>query len=411
MPMPRWFALGWWRSSPLNIERTAQLEAANKELHNEITERTRAEEALRESEARKRAILESALDCIISIDHEGRIIEFNAAAEKAFGYHRAEVLGKQLAETIIPTSLRDRHRQGMAHYLATGEGPILGKRIEMPAMRADGTEFPAELAVTRIALEGPPMFTAYLRDISHRKRAEEKFRLAVESAPNAMVMVNQEGKIVLVNSQTEKLFGYQRDALIGQAVDILVPNKFRDAHPQYRAGFFAHPQVRPMGAGRELHGLRKEGAEFPVEIGLNPIETDEGTWVLSAIVDISERKRAEEENKKLQAQMQHAQKLESLGVLAGGIAHDFNNLLVGILGNAGLALMDLAPESPVRRTVQNIEVAALRTAELTKQLLAYSGKGKFHVQPLNLSRLVEEITHLLKPAVRTGRQAGALHDR
>ena len=99
-------------------------------------------------------------------------------------------------------------------------------------MRADGTEFPAELAINRIALEGPPMFTACLRDISDRKRAEDRFRLAVESAPNAMVMVNQEGKIVLVNVQTEKVFGYHREELIGQAVDILVPNRFRDAHPQ-----------------------------------------------------------------------------------------------------------------------------------------------------------------------------------
>jgi PAS domain S-box-containing protein len=381
------------------VERTAQLEAANQELQNEIAEHRRAEEALRESEARKRAILESALDAIISIDHEGTIVEFNAAAEKVFGYSRAEVLGRQLAETIIPPSLRERHRRGVAHYLATGEGPVLGKRIEMPAMRANGAEFPVELAVTRIDLEGSRMFTAYLRDISDRKRAEARFRLAVESAPNAMVMVSQEGKIVLVNSQTEKLFGYQREELIGQSVDILVPNKFRAAHPQHRADFFADPQARGMGAGRDLYAQRKDGSEFPVEIGLNPIETDEGTWVLSAIVDITERKRAEEERKRLEDQMQHAQKLESLGVLAGGIAHDFNNLLVSILGNAGLALMDLAPESPARRTVQAIEAAALRTAELTRQLLAYSGKGKFLVQPLDLTLLVEEISHLLMVSI------------
>ena len=131
-----------------------------------------AERARLESEARKGAILEAALDCIISIDHEGRVIDFNPAAEQTFGYSRAQVVGKEMAELLIPPGLRERHRRGMAHYLATGEGPVLGKRIEMPAMRADGTEFPIELAVTRIQLDGPPMFTAYVRDLTEHKRAE-----------------------------------------------------------------------------------------------------------------------------------------------------------------------------------------------------------------------------------------------
>ena len=147
----------------------------------DVTEQRRAENDLRRSEARKSAILETALDCIITMDHEGKVVEFNPAAEKTFGYSRAEVFGRELAEFLIPPSLRERHRRGMARYLATGEGPVLGQRLELPAQRADGTEFPVELAITRIPTDGPPLFTAYLRDISEAKRAEQhrNVRLAV----------------------------------------------------------------------------------------------------------------------------------------------------------------------------------------------------------------------------------------
>ncbi|HXN49258.1 MAG TPA: PAS domain S-box protein, partial [Bryobacteraceae bacterium] len=139
-------------------------------------ERTLAEEATRESEARKAAILDSALDCIVTIDHEGRIREFNPAAERTFGYRRDEVVGKPLADVIIPAPFREAHRRGLARYLATGETRVLGSRMEMTAVRADGTEFPVELAITRIPLDGPPSFTGYLRDITARKQSEEKLR-------------------------------------------------------------------------------------------------------------------------------------------------------------------------------------------------------------------------------------------
>ena len=164
-------------------QRTAELAAANEELKNEIAERKLAEEKLRReqrelhrSEARKTAILDSALDCIVTIDHEGCITEFNPAAECTFGYARDQVMGKQLADVIIPSPQREQHWQGLARYMATGESNVIGRHIELIAVRADGSEFPAELAITRIPLEGPPSYTGYLRDITERKRAEEELR-------------------------------------------------------------------------------------------------------------------------------------------------------------------------------------------------------------------------------------------
>jgi PAS domain S-box-containing protein len=132
-------------------------------------------------------------------------------------------------------------------------------------------------------------------DLTERRRLEARFRATVESAPTAMVMIDAAGLIVLVNAETEKLFGYERSELLGQGMEVLVPERFRAQHPQLRSRFFVAPEARRMGAGRDLFALRKDGSEFPVEIGLNPIETEEGLFVLSAIVDITERRQAEEE--------------------------------------------------------------------------------------------------------------------
>jgi two-component system cell cycle sensor histidine kinase/response regulator CckA len=223
-----------------------------------------------------------------------------------------------------------------------------------------------------------------------RQEADDRFRLAVEAAPNAIVMSRAGGEIVLINSQAERLLGYAREELIGKREEMLFP------------------------AGKESEALvvRKDGVEVPVEVRRNPIRAEDGEWVLTSIVDITERKRSEEERRRLEERMRHAQKLESLGVLAGGIAHDFNNLLVSILGNASLAALQLAPEAPARETVRAIEAAAIRSAELTKQLLAYSGRGKFVIEPLDLSQLVAEMSHILgvtipkKATLRTRLAAG-----
>ncbi len=168
-------------------------------IFRDVTEQRKAEREVRASEALKSAILEAALDCVITMDHQGMVVDFNPAAERTFGYSRGDVIGRELAELIIPPSLRERHRQGMAHYLATGEGPVLGKRVELPAMHADGSEFPVELAITRIPTDGPPLFTAYLRDIGERTRAEQyrNARLGVTQALNQAADVREGASGVL----------------------------------------------------------------------------------------------------------------------------------------------------------------------------------------------------------------------
>ena len=180
-------------------ERTSELAKTNEALQEENAERKRSEQALQLSEARTKAIVESSLDCIVAIDHEGKILEFNPAAEKVFGYSRAEVLGRELAQVIIPPSLRERHRQGMKHYLATGEARVMGKRIEITAIRSDGSEFPVELAIMRVGDATSPTFTGFIRDISERKRAE----VELSDAKDAAVAANHAKSQFLANMSHE----------------------------------------------------------------------------------------------------------------------------------------------------------------------------------------------------------------
>jgi PAS domain S-box-containing protein len=225
-----------------------------------------------------------------------------------------------------------------------------------------------------------------------------RLRAAVESSPSGLLMIDQGGRIVLVNREVERLFGRSREELLGQPVEMLVPERYRGAHPGSRATFFAAPKVRSMGAGRELFGLRKDGSEFPVEIGLTPVATEEGLFVISSIVDISARKAAEQEHQRLEEQLRQSQKLEAVGRLAGGIAHDFNNILAVIIGYAELA-RDSMPKRENESDLEQVLHAAARGKELVERILVFSRRQEVVRRPIDLKQELVETSRLLRPTL------------
>jgi PAS domain S-box-containing protein len=273
-------------------KRAEELLAGKSEnLDAEAIEHRRVQEALIESEERYKNLFENIPVGIYRTTPDGRILMANPALVRMLGCFSFDELAShnlENSEGFGPTYPRGQFRE-----LIEREGEVRG--LESAWMRRDKSViFVRENARASRGEDGTVLYyEGTVEDITERRRAEERFHLAVESAPNAIVMVNHGGRIILINSQTERLFGYKREELIGQSVEILVPERFRTRHSQYRTGFYADPQTRPMGAGRDLFAIRKDGSEFPVEIGLNPIRTEEGVVVLGVIVDITERKRME----------------------------------------------------------------------------------------------------------------------
>jgi len=295
-------------------DKVAELEHAYRELEfqsqeelrraqQELVERTRTENAIRQSDAVKGAIFAATLDCVVTIDDAGRIAEFNPAAERTFGYRRDEVLGKDMADLIVPPALRDQHRRGLARYLATGDSAVLGRRVEMAAMRADGTEFPVELTITRLPTDGTPVFTSFIRDLTQHKLAEAELdrlrrqhQLILASAGEGIFGVDTAGNTTFVNPAAERMLGFAANDLLGRPMHDLVHHTRPDGTPYARDACPIYAALTD-GAVHEIQDEvfhREDGSSFPVDYLSTPVR--DGDAIVGAVVtfkDTTQRRRAE----------------------------------------------------------------------------------------------------------------------
>lgn len=247
-----------------------------------------------DEERRLRLIIEATPNAMVMVDVEGRIVLVNSQTEVLFGYRRSQLL-EMTVEQLIPARFRPGHQDYRRGFFAHPDTRSMGAGRDLFGLRSDGTEVPIEIGLNPLQTDEGMFVLASIIDITERKRSEERLLQVVEAAPNAMIMVNEQGRISLVNTEAERSFGYRRDELLTMQVEDLLPQRFRSQHLRFRAGFFDDPDRRAMGVGRVLYGLRKDGTEMPIEIGLNPIQVMDEQFVLASVIDITARISAQAE--------------------------------------------------------------------------------------------------------------------
>jgi PAS domain S-box-containing protein len=372
------------------------LEAERNALEDRVRERT---EELSKAMQRLLFHIRQTPLAYIEWDKEFRATQWNSAAEKIFGYSSAEAIGRHAYELIVPPEVVPQVAEVWQALLEAREGV----RSSNDNITADGRRIHCEWYNTPLRdEEGRVVGVASLaQDVTDRvtaqaalARSEGKFRALFDNSGDAIVIVDPDGQILDANRTVHDRYGYTVDEVRGFPLqDFETPEHSRDIPGRLER------LKRDGHIMFETEIRTKAGPAVPAEVTVRLIELDGRPVLLSTLRDITERRTAEKERKAIERQMQHAQKLESLGVLAGGIAHDFNNILTAILGNADLALRRMNPVSPGRRNVEAIEVAAHRAADLARQMLAYSGKGQFVVEAVDLGEIVREMTHLLEVSI------------
>jgi len=369
-----------------------------------VTSRNEDADQTTTAEAPLQALLDAAPDAMVVVDGSGTVVMANSQCEALFGYERNALLGERV-EVLVPERLLDVHPAHRTRYFAEPRTRPMGVGLDLAARRSDGTEFPAEISLSSIQTDRGIVALAAIRDLSARKSAEATFQAMLDAAPDAMVGVSRDGVIVMANSQTETVFGYSRGELIGERLEMLIPDRAKEVHPQHRDSYFHEPRVRPMGVGLDLAGLRSDATEFPAEISLSWIETPEGIVALGAIRDITERKEQENETRRARAQAEHAtaelqEAYRELQSFSYAVAHDLRAPLRAIDGFSQALLEDhgatleeggQAYLERVRRNVQRMSGMIDALLELSRLV-----RSTFEAQDVDLSALVEETLATLR---------------
>ena len=264
-------------------------------------------------------LLHAAADAAVVTDRKGRIVYINRGAELLFGYEAEELLGKHV-EVLMPEEHREQHKTFRKRYRKAPRARPLLSGLDLYGLRKDGSRFRVEIALTPVKTTSGLLVASTLREVNAADESEAYFKTLLESAPDAMIIIDDRGKIAIVNAQAEDMFGYERDDLLGHEVEMLLPKRMHDVHGEHRRSYSEDPALRPMGAGLDLVGRRKDGSEFPVEISLSPVITSSGAFVSSVIRDVTRRKRMEEEIIAARQAAERAQKANNAFLAAA--SHD-----------------------------------------------------------------------------------------